>query len=165
MDKSLQEAIGAISTEPTQEEKAITKEDINKDIELTEFDLNKILASAINKYEDLNIPDDMTAKEILNSELEIYDCDKRVPGYGMVQYVINNATTAGFTSKPTYPELRKWLAAQLDIKEKQVDFHINVLIHGCDFSKAKYIPIFAKLDKGAITAQYFVEQFLDYLFA
>lgn len=127
-------------------------------------DLAKIKSNAIEKINEMNIPDNFTVKDMLYEELKSWGIEVNNRINLFIDFLCDTITKEKLSSRPSYDDVIKLIDKDGRLTATGFINVLNKIIKDAKFVNSKFFPTLSKIRRCDITPVLLLNQIIDYTY-
>ena len=127
------------------------------------MDIDELMEAVQNdKLPMCNIPDDITAVEVIKKELQQWEINETTLGYKTLLSIVEDFSAEALGHRPTAEEIVEHAAQRFDTKPKSIMAALGKLIKKANFENSVFIPVLKKVPREDLTWDAVVNEIIDF---
>ena len=127
-------------------------------------DLDKIKSDAIEKVDNMNIPDDFTVKDMLYEEFRAWNININDKIRLFIDFLCDTITKEKLNTRPSYDDIIKLIDKDGRLTATGFINILNKIVKEAQFINTKFFPTLSKIRRSDITPVLLLNQFIDYTY-
>ena len=148
--------------------RSMTSEEANSALQFIDnfknADIDKIKNDAIEKIDSMNISDDITVKDILYEEFELWDIKITSRVKAFIDFMCDTVIKDKLNSRPSYDDVIKLVDRDDRITASAFTNLLKEIVKNAQFINTKYFPSLSRIRRADITPILLLNQIIDYTY-